>query len=182
MVATTKGLFMSPYALAFFLLSTAATAASGAEPIDPCSLLTEGEMNEIGVPTGTAPIRDIQSGGVQYCKYQAQSPTGQSVNVSIILSVGVPDRALQLRALQTKARTESTEEQLKVRGEYYVEGAMCKVLPSPQAETDQCIGSTDRSVVGLALTRPNAANGATYPSLQLKLISTLVSRVSALGG
>lgn len=173
---------MSSYTLAFFLFSTAATAVSGAEPIDPCSLLTEGERIEIGVPAGTAPIRDLQPGGVQYCKYQAQSPIGQSVTLSIILSVGVPDRALQLRALHAKARAENTEDQLKLRGEYYVEGAMCKLLPSAQAETDQCIGSTDRSVVGLALTRPNTANGATYPSLQLKLISTLVSRVNALGG
>jgi hypothetical protein len=172
---------MTPRVLALLLVA-AATTALHAEPIDPCSLLTETELIELGLPTGVTPSRESQPGGVQYCKYRVQTASGHDNTVSIILSRAVPDRVLQLRALQARAIGENTLAELQARGEYYAEGVMCKVVSASQLETDQCIGSTDASIVGLALIHPNLENKVAYPSPQLKLIAALVSRVGARGG
>ena len=172
---------MTSRVLGLFLVAAAATALH-AEPIDPCALLTETEMTELGMPTGTSPSRESQPGGVQYCKYRVQTASDHDSTVSIILSFAVPDRVLQLRALQAKALSENTSAQLQARGEYYADGVMCKVVYGSQVETDQCIGSTEGSIVGLALVRPNLENKVAYPAPQLKLIAALVSLVGARGG
>lgn len=102
--------------------------------------------------------------------------------VSIIVSQGVPERVLQLRGLQAKAREEGTSAQQQARGEYFEGKVMCKVVLASQQEISQCIGASEQSVVALAVSRPNLTKEVTYPTLQLRIIATLVSRVTSRGG
>ena len=101
--------------------------------------------------------------------------------VSIILSQAVPERVLQLRGLQAMAREERTPAQ-QARGEYFEGQVMCKVALVSQQETSQCIGTSAQSVVALAVSRPNLASEVTYPASQLRIIASLVSRVTSRGG
>jgi len=159
-----------------------ATVAS-ADPIDPCSLLSEADMVELGLSNDSVPSRESQPGGVQACKYQLRSVgTTSDGMVSIILSQAVPERVLQLRALQAKAREESTPAQQQAHGEYYEGEVMCKVVSMSQQETSQCLGTSEQSVVGLAVSRPNITAKVAYPASQLRIIATLVSRVRVGGG
>jgi hypothetical protein len=170
---------------AFILAGVTAAFASAAcaEPIDPCSLLGEAEMVELGLPKESAASRESQPGGIQACKYQlASAPNGTTGVVSVIVSQAVPERVLQLRALQAKAQNESTPAQLQARGEYHQGQVMCKVVSASQQETSQCLGSTDQSVVALAVSRPNPGDKVTYPASQLRIIAELVSRVMLKGG
>ena len=102
--------------------------------------------------------------------------------VSIILSQAVPERVLQLRALQAKAREEGTPAQQQARGEYFEGKAMCKVVLASQQETSQCVGASEQSVVALTVSRPNLTSEVTYPASQLRIVATLVSRVTSRGG
>lgn len=165
-----------------FCLVAAATATARAEPIDACSLLTDAELTGLGVAAGAVPARETQAGGVQTCRYQAQAAPEHVGTVSIILSFSVPDRVRQLQALQAKALSENGSAELQVRGEYYADGVMCKVVSAAQGEVDQCIGMTKDSIVGLALTHANPDGRAAFPSEPLALIAKLVSRVAAAGG
>ena len=163
------------------LVTAAMTTVSNADPIDPCSLLSDADMIEIGLPSGSQPSHENQPGGVQACKYQAQrGPAG--ISVSIILSEAVPERVLQLRALRAKALGENARAQLEARGEYFGDSVMCKLASASQLESSQCLGTTEQSVVGFMLVRPTQANAPVYPTAQLRLTATLVSRVAAKGG
>jgi hypothetical protein len=170
---------------AFILTALAAAFATAAraEPIDACSLLTEPDRVELGLSKDSVPSRESQPGGVQACRYQLRSAgNGSDGTVSIILSQGVPERVLQLRALQAKAQDENTPAQLQARGEYYEGKVMCKVVSAPQQETSQCLGASEQSVVALAVARPNLGNRPIYPASQLRIMATLVSRVTSSGG
>jgi len=139
-------------------------------------------MVELGLPKDSVPSRESQPGGVQACKYQFRTPGAASDGVvSIILSQAVPERVFQLRGLQAKAREESTPAQ-QARGEYFEGMVMCKVVLASQQETSQCIGTSEQSVVALAVSRPNLANEVTYPASQLRITAALVSRVTSRGG
>ena len=81
-----------------------------------------------------------------------------------------------------KALSESSPAQLEARGEYFAANATCKVVLVSQVETSQCLGITQQSVVGLTLSRVKGKNKVSYPALQLRLISKLVSSVSERGG
>ena len=170
---------------AFIITAFAAAFATvaSADPIDPCSLLSEADRVELGLSKDSVPSRESQPGGVQACKYQLRSggttPDGM---VSIILSQAVPERVLQLRALQARAREDSTRAQQQSRGEYFDGKVMCKVVSTSQQETSQCLGTSEQSVVALAVSRPNLSNQVTYPALQLRITATLVSRVTLRGG
>ena len=59
---------------------------------------------------------------------------------------------------------------------------MCKVVSASQLETSQCLGASEQSVVALALSRLSLTNKVTYPASQLRIIATLVSRVTLKGG
>lgn len=155
------------------LMAVFATAAN-ADAIDPCSLLSSADMAELGLSKESVPSHEAQPGGVQACKYDGR--------VQIILSQAVPDRVLQLRAMQAKAREEGTPAQRQARGEYFDNNVMCKVVVASRRETSQCLGSSEQSVVGLAASRPDLANEVTYPASQLRIIATLVSRVTSRGG
>jgi len=164
------------------LAAVFATAAS-ADAIDACSLLSDAEMVELGLPKDSVPSRESQPGGVQACKYRFRAPGAASDGmVSIMLSQAVPERALQLRGLQAKAREEGTPAQQQARGEYFEGNVMCKVVLASQQETSQCIGASEQSVVALAVSRPNLTNEITYPASQLRIVATLVSRVTSRGG
>ena len=164
------------------LAAVFATAAS-ADAIDPCSLLSDAEMVELGLSKDSVPSRESQPGGVQACKYQFRSAgTTSDSMVSIILSQAVPERVLQLRALQAKAREESTPTQQQARGEYFEDKVMCKVVLASHQETSQCLGTSEQSVVALAVSRPNLSHEVTYPASQLRIIASLVSRVASRGG
>ena len=164
------------------LAAVFATAAS-ADAMDPCSLLSDAEMVELGVPRDSVPSRESQPGGVQACKYQFRTPGAASDGmVSIILSQAVPERALQLRGLQAKAREEGTSAQQQARGEYFEGKVMCKVVLASRQESSQCIGTSEQSVVALAVSRPSLTNEVTYPASQLRVIAALVSRVMSRGG
>lgn len=164
------------------LAAVLATAAS-AQTIDPCSLLSDAEMIELGLPKDSVPSRESQPGGVQACKYQFRSAgTASDGMVSIILSQAVPERVLQLRAMQAKAREESTPTQQQARGEYFEDKVMCKVVLASHQETSQCLGTSEQSVVALAVSRPNLAHEVTYPASQLRIMAALVSRVASRGG
>jgi len=159
------------------------TTAANADAIDPCTLLSDAEMVELGLSKDSMPSRESQPGGVQACKYQFRSAgTASDGMVSIILSQAVPERVLQLRAMQAKAREEGTPTQQQARGEYFEDRVMCKVVLASQQEVSQCIGASEQSVVALAVSRPNLTNGVTYPASQLRIIATLVSRVASRGG
>jgi hypothetical protein len=164
------------------LVTVFATAAS-ADAIDPCSLLSDAEMVELGLSKDSVPSRESQPGGVQACKYQFRSAgTASDGMVSIILSQAVPERVLQLRALQAKAREESTLTQQQARGEYFEDKVMCKVVLASHQETSQCLGTSEQSVVALAVSRPNLTHEVTYPASQLRIMASLVSRVASKGG
>ena len=164
------------------LAAVFATAAR-ADAIDPCSLLSDAEMVELGLPKDSVPSRESQPGGVQACKYQFRSAgTASDGMVSIILSQSVPERVLQLRAMQAKAREESTPTQQQARGEYFEDRVMCKVVLASNQETSQCLGTSEQSVVALAVSRPNLTHEVTYPASQLRIVITLVSRVASRGG
>ena len=164
------------------LAAVFATTAS-ADTIDPCSLLSDAEMVELGLSKDSVPSRESQPGGVQACKYQFRSTgTASDGMVSIILSQAVPERVRQLRALQAKAREESTPMQLQARGEYFENKVMCKVVLASHQETSQCLGTLEQSVVALAVSRPNLTHEVTYPASQLRIMATLVSRVASRGG
>lgn len=157
----------------------ASATAALADPIDPCSLLTSIEMEELGIPKGATPSRELQPGGVQACRYEGVS-TGSTV--SVIISQGVPDRARQLRAMQGLAQREGTAEQLSARGEYFQGNVMCKVVVTSETEKSQCLGATEQSVIGLSVSRAGESKQVTSPALQLRIIGTLVSRVASSGG
>ncbi len=170
---------------AFILAAIAAASATtaSAQPIDPCSLLSEADLIELGLSKDAVPAHESQPGGVQACRYQFRSAGANSVGtVSVILSQAVPERAMQLRALQAKAREENTPAQLQARNEYADDKATCKVVSVARQETSQCIGATEQSVVALAVSRPNLADKVAYPAAQLRIIATLVSRVGLKGG
>jgi len=170
---------------AFVVMALAATLATAAraDSIDPCSLLSESDRAELGVPKDAVPSHEAQPGGVQACRYPLPSgSTAPDGTVAVILSQGVPERALQLRALQAKAREEGAPAQQQARGEYFEGEVMCKVASSPSQQISQCLGASEQSVVGLAVTRPNATVQATYPGSQLRITATLVSRVASKGG
>jgi hypothetical protein len=102
--------------------------------------------------------------------------------VTIMLSQAVPERVLQLRAMQAKAREESTPTQQQARGEYFEDRVMCKVVLVSRQEISQCIGASEQSVVALTVSWPNLGNGVAYPASQLRIMATLVSRVASRGG
>ena len=174
---------MSRRALIITALMAVFATAANADAIDPCSLLSGAEMIELGLSKDSAPSRESQPGGVQACKYQFRSAgSGSDGTVSIMLSQAVPERVLQLRAMQAKAREESTPTHRQAHGEYFENNVMCKVILASQRETSQCLGASEQSVVALAVSRPNLTNEVTYPASQLLIIATFVSRVSAKGG
>lgn len=164
------------------LLITASAVAFAAGPIDPCSLLSAADLTELGVPADAARSTEQQQGGVLYCKYQVSGTASGVKSASVILSVAVPDRAQQVRALLSKALRESTPAQLESRGEYFAPGTSCKVASVSQVESSQCLGATEQSVVGLTLIRANPEDRIIHPDLQLRVISKLVSSVSDRGG
>ena len=139
-------------------------------------------MVGLGLPKDSLPARESQPGGVQVCKYRIGSAGASDGMVSVILSQGVPERVLQLRAIQAKARSEGTPAQQQARGEYFEDAVMCKVILSSQQETTQCVGATEQSIVALAVSRPNLGDKPTTPASQLKLIAALVSRFASRGG
>ena len=163
------------------LAATFATAVSAA-PLDPCSLLSSAELIDLGVPADTAPTHKDQPGRVHSCEYKTEGTSTATQTVAIVVSDAARDRVLQLRAMVAKALSENTQAQLEARGEYYSATVMCKVVSSAQLETSQCLGSTEQSIIALALSHQNLENKVAYPSLQLRLISTLVARASARGG
>ena len=168
--------FITAFAVAF-------TTTASAEPIDPCSLLSDAEQIELGVPKNFVPSRESQPSGVQACKCQTRrSGTTSEGTASIILSQAVPERARQLRAMQAKVREESTPAQQQARGEYFEDKVMCKVASASQQETSQCIGASEQSVVALVVSRPNFTDTVTYPASQLRIIGNLVSRVAQKDG
>jgi hypothetical protein len=174
---------MSRRALIITALMAVFATAANADAIDPCSLLSGAEMVELGLSEDSVPSRESQPGGVQACKYQFRSAaSGSDGMVSIILSQAVPERVLQLRALQAKAREEGTPTQRQARGEYFGDGVMCQVVLAPQREISQCLGASEQSVVALAVSRPNLSKEVTYPASQLRIVATLVSRVMSKGG
>ena len=173
---------MSRHTFAITVLAAMLAPAASADAIDPCSLLLDAEMVELGLPKDSVPSHESQPGGVQACKYQFRTLGAASDGmVSIIVSQGVPERVLQLRGLQAKAREEGTPAQQQ-RGEYFEGKVMCKVVLASQQEISQCIGASEQSVVALAVSRPNLTKEVTYPTLQLRIIATLVSRVTSRGG
>jgi len=164
-------------------LAAVFTTAAGADAIDTCSLLSGAERVELGLSKDSVPSRESQPGGVQACKYPFRSAgTASDGMVSIILSQAVPERVLQLRAMQAKAREESTPTQQQARGEYFEGRVMCKVVLASNQETSQCLGTSEQSVVALAVSRPNLTHEVTYPASQLRIVATLVSRVASRGG
>ena len=169
---------MNRSVLAALIAATVATAAS-AEPIDPCSLLSAPDKAELGIPAGVTPTLERQPGAVQMCRYQLPGTPTRATVVSVIVSADVPDRVLQLRAMMTKALSESSRAQLEARGEYYAGSVMCKVVATSELETSQCLGATEQTIVALSLTRPNPENRVKYPEQQLRLEAALVSRASA---
>jgi hypothetical protein len=174
---------ISRHAFVITVLAAMLEAAAGADAVDPCSLLSDAEMGELGLSKDSVPSRESQPGGVQACKYQFKTPgTASDGMVSIILSQAVPERVLQLRELQAKTREESTPAQQQARGEYFEGKVMCKVVMASQQETSQCIGASEQSVVALTVSRPRLAHEVTYPASQLRIIATLVSRVTSRGG
>jgi hypothetical protein len=163
------------------LLATASAIASAAEPIEPCSLLSAADLAELGVPTD-AVRSEQQQGGARYCNYRVPgTPTGVS-SASVILSTAVPDRALQVHAMLNKALSEASPAQLAARGEYLTPSTTCKVVSVAQVESSQCLAATEQSVVGLTLVRTNGQNEISYPTLQLRFISKLLSSVAERGG
>jgi hypothetical protein len=159
------------------------TSAANADAIDPCSLLSVAEMVELGLSKDSVPSHESQPGGVQACKYQLRSAgTASDGMVTIMLSQAVPERVLQLRAMQAKAREESTPTQQRARGEYFEDRVMCKVVLASRQEISQCIGASEQSVVALTVSWPNLGNGVAYPASQLRIMATLVSRVASRGG
>ena len=174
---------MSCRTLAIAVLAATFAPAASADTIDPCSLLSDADKVELGVPKDSIPSREAPPGGVQACKYLFRTPgAGADGMVSILLSQAVPERVLQLRSLQAKAREEGTPAQQQARGEYFEGEVMCKVILASQQETSQCIGVSEQSVVALAVSRPNHTKEVTYPALQLRIIAALVSRVTSRGG
>lgn len=174
---------MSRHALVVTVLSAMFATAANADAIDPCSLLSDPEMVELGISQNSMPSHESQPGGVQACKYRFRTAGAASDGTaSIILSQAVPERALQLRGLQAKAREEGTPAQQQARGEYFEGNVMCKVVLTSQQETSQCIGASEQSVVALAVSRPNLTNKVTYPASQLRITATLVARVTSKGG
>jgi hypothetical protein len=103
-------------------------------------------------------------------------------SASIILSSGAQDRVIQFRAMFAKALAQNTQAQLEARGEYYSGDVMCKIILTAQRETSQCLGATEKSIVGLGLSRPITKTSEERPAAQLRLTATLVSRVAARGG
>jgi len=175
--------FVSRPAFIAAVLSVALAAAAHADAIDPCSLLSDADKAELGVPKDSAPSRQSQPGGVQACKYRFEpADAAPGSVVSIILSQQVPERVLQLRAMQTQAREQGTPAQQQARGDYFEDGVMCKVVLSLRQETSQCIGASEQSVVALTVSRPSSGDKAAYPALQLRIISALVARVGSKGG
>jgi len=174
---------MSHRAFVIAMLAAGVTTAANADPIDPCSLLSDAEMIELGLSKDSVPSREPQPGGVHACKYQFRSAVADSDGiVSIILSQAVPERARQLRALQAKAREEDTPAQRQARGEYLEDGVMCKVVLASRQETSQCIGASEQSVVALTVSRQSLGVTVTYPASQLRIMATMVSRLEAKGG
>ena len=167
----------------FFAATLAAFAtAANADAIDPCSLLSDVERVELGLSTDSEPSRESQPGGVQACKYQLHAADASSSGVvSIILSQGVPDRVLQLRAMQAAARQTGTPAQQQARGDYFKDDVMCKVLLASRRETSQCIGASGQSVVALAISRPAVDSTVIYPASQLRIIANMVARVASKG-
>lgn len=162
------------HALAITVITAMLATAARADAIDPCSILSADDMAALGLPNDSVPRHESQPGGVQACKY------GETV--SVILSQAVPERVLQLRAMQAKAREETTPAQQQARGEYFEGKVMCKVFLASRQETSQCIGASEQSVVALAMSRPSLANDVAYPQSQLRIIATMVSRVASRGG
>jgi len=174
---------MSRRAFAITVLAAMLATAASADAIDPCSLLSDAERVELGVPSDSVPSRESQPGGVQACKYRFRTPGAASAGmVAIILSQAVPERVLQLRGLQAKAREEGTPAQQRARGEYFEGKAMCKVVLASQQENSQCVDASEQSVVALTVSRPNLGNEVTYPASQLRIVAALASRVTSRGG
>jgi hypothetical protein len=174
---------MSRLAFAITMFAAMLAKAASADAIDPCSLLSDAEMVELGLSKDSVPSRESQPGGVQACRYQFRAPGAASDGtVSIILSQAVPERVRQLRGMQAKAREEDTPAQQQARGEYFEGKAMCKMAWVSQQETSQCIGTSEQSVVALTVSRPNLTNEVRYPASQLRIIAALVSRVASKGG
>ena len=174
---------MSRHALAISILAAMLAPAAHADTIDACSLLSETELVELGLPKDSVASRESQPGGVRACHYRFRPPGADSdATVSIILSQSVPERALQLRALQAKVLEESTAAQRQARGEYVEGPVMCKVVSVPPQEVSQCVGATEQSVVALAWSRTRPADAAVNPATPLRIVAALLSRVKSQGG
>jgi hypothetical protein len=169
------------HAIIVAFIAAVSSAGSTAGPLDPCSLLSSTDKIELGLPADLGGTHEDQPGGVQACKYQTPDSPVSTRTASIILSSAAQDRVFQFRALLAKAVAENTQAQLETRGEYYAGGVMCKVVLAAQRETSQCMGATEKSIVALALSRPNAESKVAHPAAQLRLTATLVSRVAARG-
>jgi len=181
-VSRLEGASAMKYHVTVAVIAAVSSAGAIAGPLDPCSLLSDTDRIELGVPADLLPSHEDQPGGVQACRYQPPEGPTATGTVSIILSSAAPDRVLQFRALLAKALGENTPAQLEARGEYYSGDVMCKVVLAAQRETTQCLGATGKSLVALALSRPDAEGKVAYPAAQLRLAATLVSRVAARGG
>lgn len=150
--------------------------------LTPCLLLSQNDIDALGMTSASAAIRVAQAGGIQACTYRSSIAEVESANVvTAILSQTVPDRAMQFRALQEKAKNEVTLAQQQERGEYFGIDGMCKVSDPTHNPTIQCLGASNSSVVALTVTGQQPAITITYPALYLKIISDLVGRLHAAG-
>jgi hypothetical protein len=164
----------------------ACMSTSAAELPEPCGLLSPADLSALGVPNEAKPSSEKRdSGRYLACKYaiaEGQTPSEHATSATVMLSAMPVDRIRELRAFFAKALSENTESELQAKGEYYLESVMCKVVIAAAVETSQCVGATETTAVGLLLSHPASSGKISYPSLQLRIISELASRVRQRGG
>jgi hypothetical protein len=159
-------------------------AAARADVPSSCGLLRAPELAELGVPASVRPTETRDLPNLAACTYRAETGGSEPSITVVTVTVSTPgrDRIAEFDAMVRKATGESSGEQLRARGEFYGERAMCRVELRQPAELSRCVGVTDASVVAFALSRSVAGQDVAYPKLQLALVAQLLERVRARGG
>jgi len=170
--------------LAAAAAASALLPAAHAEVPSSCGLLRPAELADLGVPASVRPTETRDPPNIAACTYRAET-TGAEPSITVVtVTVSTPgrERILEFDAMLRKATGENSAEQLRARGEFYGERAMCKVELRAPAELSRCVGVTDGSVVALALSRSVTGQEVAYPRLQLTLVGQLLDRVRTRGG
>ena len=173
---------MSHRAFVIALLAAGVTTAANADAIDPCSLLSDADMIELGLSKDSVPSRESQPGGVQACKYQVRSAVADRVapcrSSCRRRCPSVPCNFARCKPRHVKkVRLPNGRNAVNISRTGDVQGGRRHSTGNQPMHRRfgaiRCRPEVSRQSVGDAVT---------YPASQLRIMATMVSRLTAKGG